>query len=629
MSAGPPVLPETPTSLDRPPHDNKGASIFRERSIADLVAEPGSGEEQSELRARYDVLRRAEQSAGVGVWDIDIANDTVTGTPQFFRIMGLEPTADPVPMDVLRGLRFTEDRSRVNDGYRDAVETGVDVYENEYRIRRSDGMVRWIWGRGRVIRDSAGRPVRYSGADIDVTERKAAEQAQAESESRLRIAIEAADLGIWDWNVLTNDMTWSDRAKVMAGFPLGEPVSFEQVRDATHPDDLPRTSEMARLALDPTVRSKAAYEYRLQRPDGSIRWVVAHGEAVFDVIDGRERAVRYTGTIQDITQRKHAETQLRESETRLRLAIDAARLAIWQFDVATGKVESAPELNRILGFPEDKPLDTKEIEARNYPGEQERVRAAGQAALAAGEKYFQVEYRYLWPNQSTRWLFLRAEILFAEDGKPSGALGILMDITEQKEAEEHRQLLVRELQHRVNNTLALVSAIANQTFRNTTRDTSTAVAAFSSRISALGQAHTILTHESWRDADMDEIVTGALAPYREGGRIDASGPRVRLASRRALSLALALNELATNAAKYGALSNARGRVEIKWWVDTSSEPRLHFRWTESDGPKASTPKRTSFGTRLIREMLSADFNGEVELQYLATGVVCTLIAPAT
>ena len=385
---------------------------------------------------------------------------------------------------------------------------------------------------------------------------------------------------------------------------------------------------MARRALDPAIRSKDPFEYRLRRPDGSIRWVVAHGEAVFADIEGREQAVRYTGTIQDITQRKQAETRLQESEARLRLAVDAARLAIWQYDAATAKVESTPELNRMLGFPEDKPLDPKEIEARYYPGEQDRVRAAGEAALAAGERHFQVEYRYLWPEQSTRWLLLRAEILFAADGNPSGALGILMDITEQKEAEAHRQLLVRELQHRVNNTLALVSAIANQTFRHRGLDTSAAVSAFSSRISALGQAHTILTRESWRDADLDEIVNAALAPYREDGRLDVSGPRVRLASRRALALTLALNELATNAAKYGALSNLGGRVEIEWSIDSQEAvaPRMYFRWSESGGPKVSSPKRTGFGTRLISEMLAADFNGEVDLQYPASGVVCVLVA---
>ena len=575
------------------------------------------------------MLRRAEQSAGVGVWDIDVARDTVTGTPQFFRIMGLEPTTEPVPMEVLRNLRFAEDRGRVNDGYRDAVTTGVDVQENEYRILRPDGQIRWIWGRGRVIRDRSGQPVRYSGADIDVTERKATERALADSESRLRIAVEAADLGIWDWNILTNEMTWSDRANVMAGFPPGTAVTFEMASHATHPDDLPRTREMARRALDPAIRSREPYQYRLRRPDGSIRWVVAHGEAVFALIDGREQAVRYTGTIQDITQRKRAETQLRESEARLRLAIDAARLAIWSYDATTRIVQSTPELNRILGFPEDQALDINEIEARYYPGEQQRLKEAGEAAQATGDGHFQIEYRYVWPDQTIRWQFLRADILFSDDGSVSGALGILMDITEQKEAEEHRQLLVTELQHRVNNTLALVSAIANQTFRHRGRDTSPAVSAFSSRILALGQAHTILTHESWRDANLSEIVNAALAPYREGGRIDMSGPRLRLVSRRALSLALALNELATNAAKYGALSSDEGRVEIKWWIDSSDRDaqRLHFRWTESGGPRVSSPRRTSFGTRLIREVLAADFNGEVELQYLSAGLVCTLVAP--
>jgi PAS domain S-box-containing protein len=614
------------------PDDVDWLLALREPTIADLVRDTEASDPHAELLARYEALRRAEQSAGVGVWDIDVARDTVTGTTQFFRIMGLEPTAEPVPMEVLRSLRFAEDRGRVNDGYHDAVVTRVDVYENEYRIRRPDGQVRWIWGRGRVIRDRSGQAVRYSGADIDVTERKATEQALAESESRLRIAVEAADLGIWDWNVLTNEMTWSDRAKVMAGFPTDAPVSFEMVSQATHPEDLPRTSEMARRALDPAIRSNEAYEYRIRRPDGSTRWVVAHGEAVFAEIDGREQAVRYTGTIQDITQRKHAETQLRESETRLRLAIDAARLGIWAYDATSRTVQSTPELNRILGFPEDQPLDVDGIEARYHPGEQERLRAASQSALAAGERHVQFEYRYVWPDQTIRWHFLRAEILFSNDGAVSGALGILMDITEQKETEEHRQMLVRELQHRVNNTLALVSAIANQTFRlHRGRDTAAAVAAFSNRISALGQAHTILTHESWRDADMDEIVNGALAPYREGGRINVSGPGVRLASRRALSLALALNELATNAAKYGALSSDEGRVEVEWWIDDqqSDTRRLHLRWSESRGPKVSVPKRTSFGTRLIRDMLSADFNGEVELQYLPTGVVCTLVAPLT
>ena len=357
---------------------------------------------------------------------------------------------------------------------------------------------------------------------------------------------------------------------------------------------------------------------------------LAHGEAVFAKVDGRDVAVRYTGTIQDITARKDAEARLTESEARLRLAIDAARLAVWEIDSTTRTLKASPELNRILGFPEYQVLSIDEVEARYPPGERVRLQAAGQAALERGEHYIQVEFRYLWPDQSTRWLLLRADILFGPDGKPSGALGVLLDITQQKETEQHRQLLVGELQHRVNNTLALVAALANQTFRggNAEGDTPGALAAFSARLFALGQAHTLLTQKSWRSADLGEIVKGALAPYRDEGRIDVSGPKVQLASRRALALSLALNELATNAMKYGALSNLHGRIEVRWWIEPEAAGQhLHMRWTESGGPTVLPPSRTSFGTRLIREMMAADFNGAVDVQYPPTGMVCTLRAP--
>ena len=373
---------------------------------------------------------------------------------------------------------------------------------------------------------------------------------------------------------------------------------------------------MARRALDPTIRSKEPYEYRVLRPDGTVRWVVAHGEAVFADVGGKEEAIRYTGTIQDVTERKEAEVQLEESEARLRLAVDAARLAIWEYDSATAAIKSTPELNRILGFPEGEAIDIKKVEARYLPGEQQRLRAAGEAALAARERYFQVEYRYLWPDQTIRWLLLRAEIRLSDDGAPSGALGILMDITEEKQAAEHRQLLVRELQHRVNNSLALVSAIANQTFggRRASHHAA-ALSVFSARLSALGQAHSLLAQENWHPANLDDIVRAAIKPH--GDRFDVSGPKLRLESRQVPALSLALNELATNAAKYGALSNLEGRVEITWWINNeATSPYLHFRWSESGGPAVSTPRRTSFGTRLIREALATDFNGEVNVQYL-------------
>src|SRR6185295_11509659 len=151
-----------------------------------------------------------EHAAASGIWEIDIASDTVRGTRQFFMIMGLEPTEEPMPMTVLRSLRLPEDRERVNQGYTAAVERSVDFYESEYRIIRSDGEIRWIFGRGKVIRDALGRPVRYSGIDIDVTDKKNAELALADSEARLKLAVVAGNIGIWDWDLTTDEMTYSE-----------------------------------------------------------------------------------------------------------------------------------------------------------------------------------------------------------------------------------------------------------------------------------------------------------------------------------------------------------------------------------------------------------------------------------
>ena len=127
---------------------------------------------EKELRDRDEILTLAEGSAGIGVWDADLTTQTFQGTPQFFRLMGLEPTAGAVSMDVTRNLRHPDDRARVIDGFRRSVASGRDAYKSEYRIIRPDGETRWIFGRGRVIRDAAGTPVRYAGIDIDITERK-------------------------------------------------------------------------------------------------------------------------------------------------------------------------------------------------------------------------------------------------------------------------------------------------------------------------------------------------------------------------------------------------------------------------------------------------------------------------
>ena len=166
----------------------------------------------------------------------------------------------------------------------------------------------------------------------------------------------------------------------------------------------------------------------------------AHEERFVDFVyqpilseDGKVSGIFVQG--HDVTEQKRAGDALRTSEARLRLAVDAGRMAIWELDVATDTILGSPELNRLLGFPEDSRPSTSEIRSRYYPGERERLQAAGQAALARGDRYIEEEFRYLWPDESIRWLLLRAEILPNPDGSPAKAVGVVLDISEQKQAE--------------------------------------------------------------------------------------------------------------------------------------------------------------------------------------------------
>jgi two-component sensor histidine kinase len=150
------------------------------------------------------------------------------------------------------------------------------------------------------------------------------------------------------------------------------------------------------------------------------------------------------------------------------------------------------------------------------------------------------------------------------------------------------------------------------------------------RLLALSRAHDVLTRESWEGADLVEVISKSLEPYQVLGerRFDIRGPHVRVTPRMSLALAMALHELATNAVKYGALSNKTGAIEVSWTVQNGAKPpRLSLRWTEAGGPPVVSPRRRGFGSRLIERSLAQDLDGQVEIAFPPTGVVCTVDAP--
>jgi two-component sensor histidine kinase len=210
-----------------------------------------------------------------------------------------------------------------------------------------------------------------------------------------------------------------------------------------------------------------------------------------------------------------------------------------------------------------------------------------------------------------------ARVLLAQAG---------IDAEQRETADRLQKLILEELHHRIKNTLATVSAIASQSLRTAT-SIEHGQHAIESRLLALGRAHDLLLQAQWSSADLAHVVRGATAPYdSEGeGKFSIQGPNLRIVSGAVIALAMTLNELCTNATKFGALSWPTGRIEITWTIDDGNQ-RLRLTWSEKGGPAVHAPSRQSFGTRLI-ETLGRQLKGKVEMAYGLKGFVYALDVP--
>jgi two-component sensor histidine kinase len=196
---------------------------------------------------------------------------------------------------------------------------------------------------------------------------------------------------------------------------------------------------------------------------------------------------------------------------------------------------------------------------------------------------------------------------------------------------DHKQLLVNELNHRVKNTMAIVQSLSAQTLRPG-RTTEDARDDFDSRLMALASAHVLMTEAEWRSVSLRELVERTIQPFAQGSgadRFSLSGPAATLPPKSAVAFALAVHELCTNAAKYGALSNDAGRVSVDWdLVPAADGPRLRLTWRETGGPPTEAPSRRGFGSRLLERGLAAELRGTVALGFPPQGLVCEIDAPA-
>jgi PAS domain S-box-containing protein len=310
------------------------------------------------------------------------------------------------------------------------------------------------------------------------------------------------------------------------------------------------------------------------------------------------------------------EGALRESDGRLRLALGIAELGTWEYDIARDVATWSPAIAEIFGLPGRDHVTRAEWSARIHPDDRPRVISAFSHALQSGAEY-NPEYRVVRPDGAERWLACRTAVLRDEHGKPQKLMGVGQDITDQKAVSERQQLLIAELDHRVRNILTAAQSMLVLTARSATTKEEL-VTTLRGRIGAMARAHGLLTREHWTGIDLRDLLSDALQPYGEAVVLNGERGCI-LRAKDAVDLALALHELATNAAKHGALSSPDGRVELTWRVVEGERARVRIDWQESGGPQAALPTRRGFGLQLIENVLPG-----VELSFEPAGLRCTL-----
>ena len=345
----------------------------------------------------------------------------------------------------------------------------------------------------------------------------------------------------------------------------------------------------------------------------------------------RELLARVRANLQTARIRGEAEVSRRRQAARLEAVVNTVPTAVWfTYDPEAKQVfgnaygatllRHSPEANPSLSPPPAEPPAYRVFRNGHElnPAELPLQRAT------RGEEVRDEELEIRFDDGSSVTLIFQASPIRDGEGRFQGAVCAAIDISDRKRQEQHRELLVNELNHRVKNTLTTVQSFAMQTLRNAS-SLADGREAFDARLIALSKAHDVLVRENWESAGLRQIVTEALGAYSGAAdkRLRFAGPDIRIRPKAALALSMALHELATNAVKYGAFSNHAGRVDICW---TAGED-FRLCWTEANGPKVVEPSRRGFGSRLILQGLPHDFGGQVELSFEPGGVVCSIRAP--
>ena len=396
------------------------------------------------LRERDYLLSESQRIAHIGTWTSEVGTDAIRWSEEAYRIFGVPPETCLVTPASFLAFVHPEDRSSMQEWVR-AGWSGLNPVERDFRIVRPDGNVRVVQGRGELIRRPDGTPLKLNGTVQDVTELRRAADALRDSERRLRFAMEGANDGIWDVNMLTGQVFLSPRGCEMFGYAFDEfDATVTSWNQMVHPEDLSRTQ----ASLEDHLAGRTPLfeiEQRLRTRSGEYRWTLARGKV--SQRDASGLAVRMTGTHTDITQRKQAEEALRLSLERFQLAIRATFNVIWDWDLETDTLAWNENITLVFGHP------AHEIEPgieswtrRIHPEDLARVETRIHAAIGAGGDTWSDEYRFRRGDGTFATVVDRGIISRDPGGTPVRMIGAMEDITDRKLAEADRERLTTAIE---------------------------------------------------------------------------------------------------------------------------------------------------------------------------------------
>jgi PAS domain S-box-containing protein len=491
-----------------------------------------------------------------------------------------------------RALIHPDDLGRLAAA-RDAALADPHDWSIEVRLRTPDARWRWhrldfsmLWRGGMVEAWLA------TATDIDDLQQAIAKA--RESEEFVRLAAEAAQLGIYSFDLATQEHVWSAELKAIAGLRADQKAPIS-ILEHIHPEDRERVRQLRRASFDPAGPGTFEDEHRIVRPDGTARWVLVKGRVLFTGEGALRKPAAGIGFVLDITDRKAADEALRTSEERYRALVENANDIVATLDLEGRLTTVNPAVEAILGYRPEELIGVPL--SRFVPAEEIATHESMLQKKLDGAQATRYEMTILAKDGRKLTLDVNSRLINDAAGRPIAIHSIARDITGRKEAEARQDLLVRELQHRTKNMLAVIQSIATNTLRRAT-DLARAEEALIGRLHALARAQEFVASGPTGGVPLRDLVESELAAFAT--RLKISGVPVVLGGAFAQQFALVLHELATNAVKYGSLSTPNGRLVIEWDVaNRNPEPALVFSWVERDGPPVQRRGSDGFGTQLI------------------------------